>query len=124
MSLEVLHGDRRADRRYESELPIRFEYMDGRNGLCTGSGVTIELSRGGIRFQSPDPPPLRTNLQAWIAWPFLLQGVCRLELLVRGQVISSTGRGIVLRMRSHEFRTCGERSFSEEPEQPRPWRVA
>lgn len=118
MSIQVLHGDRRVDRRYESELPIRFEYVDGRNGLRVGGGATIDLSRGGIRFLTPDPPPLQANLQAWIAWPFLLQGVCPLELLIRGQVISSGERGVVLRMRSYEFRTCGERSFSERPEQP------
>ena len=116
MSLEVLHGDHRVDRRYAFELPIRFEYVDGKSGPLVGNGMTIDLSRGGIRFDTHDPPPLKTNLQAWIAWPFLLQGVCPLELFVRGQVIGSTARGVVLRTRSYEFRTCGERSFLERPE--------
>jgi hypothetical protein len=124
MSIEVLHGDRRVDRRYELELPIRFEYSDERNELRVGGGLTIELSRGGVRFHTPDPPPLKAKLQAWIAWPFLLQGICPLELFIRGQVISSTERGIVLRMRSYEFRTCGERSFCEMPQQSMSWRVA
>jgi hypothetical protein len=124
MSIEVLHGDRRVDRRYEFELPIRFEYVDGQSGPRAGSGATIDLSRGGVRFQSSDPPPVKANLQMRIAWPFLLQGVCPLELIVRGQVIGSSERGIVLRMRSYEFRTCGERSFAERPEEPISWRVA
>ncbi len=124
MSIEGLHGDRRVDRRYELELPIRFEYADAQNRLHVGNGLTIELSRGGVRFDTPDPLPLQAHVQAWIAWPFLLQGICPLELFIRGQVIGSTERGIVLRMRSYEFRTCGERSFSETPERSLSSRVA
>jgi hypothetical protein len=124
MSIEVLHGDRRVDRRYELEMPIRFEYTDERNEPREGSGLTIELSRGGVRLQTPEPPPLNANVHAWIAWPFLLQGVCSLELFIRGQAIRSDERGIVLRMRSYEFRTCGERSFFERPERSMHSRVA
>ena len=124
MSIEILHGDRRVDRRYEFELPIRFEYADGKSGPLVGNGMTVDLSKGGIRFDPPDPPPLHANLQAWIAWPFLLQGVCPLELFVRGQVIGCDERGVVLRTRSYEFRTCGARSFAERPEQGAFSRVA
>ncbi|MGA3095462.1 MAG: PilZ domain-containing protein [Bryobacteraceae bacterium] len=116
MSNEVLHGDRRVDRRYELELPIRFEYTGARDELHVGSGLTVDLSRGGVRIDTPVPPPLQANVQAWIAWPFLLQGVCPLELFVRAQVIGYSERGTVLRICSYEFRTCGERSFCEMPE--------
>jgi len=123
LSVDVIHGDRRANRRYELDLPIWFSYEDGHESHV-GCGQTVELSRGGVRFTAADPPPIHASLEARIAWPFLLQGVCPLEVVVKGAVISSTERGTVLRMRSYEFRTCGERSFSEAPEQRRTLRIA
>ena len=47
-----------------------------------------------------------------IAWPFLLQNVCALELVLRGP--ATTGdRGTILTVRNYEFRTCGPRSFDQ-----------
>jgi len=123
MPADVIHGDRRANRRYELSLPICFSY-DDRHGSRFGCGQTVELSRGGVRFTSADPPPIHASLEARIAWPFLLQGVCPLEVVAKGVVIRSTERETVLRVRSYEFRTCGERSFSEAPEQRRTLRIA
>jgi hypothetical protein len=48
-----------------------------------------------------------------IEWPFLLQGVCPLELQVWGRVLRSDDQGTVVRMSRYEFRTCGARSFDQ-----------
>ena len=53
-----------------------------------------------------------------IAWPFLLQGFCALELVVWGSILGTRQGGTVLRMSGYEFRTRGERSFSESQEGP------
>jgi hypothetical protein len=122
-SPDVIHGDRRANRRYELGLHVCFSYSDAA-GSHLGCGVTADLSRGGLRFTTPEPPPIHADVEARIAWPYLLQGVCPLEVVVRGTVVSSTARGAVVRIRSYEFRTCGERSFSEHPEERRIERIA
>jgi hypothetical protein len=107
---DVIHGDRRANRRYHFELESRFSYEDA--GIQRlGAGFTEDLSRGGIRFQTDNPPPDGAEIELRIAWPFLLQDVCPLELLVWGRIIRTDAAGTVLRMTSYEFRTCGERSF-------------
>jgi len=85
----------------------------------------VDLSRGGVRFRTEDPPPPGSRLQVHIAWPFKLQEIASLELLVEGQVIRRAKEEATMRISRYEFRTCGEQSFSErEDPQPRPFRIA
>ena len=124
MAVEIIHGDRRVNRRYDVELQLRFHYTNEGGALRVGCGVTTELSRGGIRFLTDDPPPAGTDVEVHIAWPFLLQDTCRLELVVRGSITGAGDRGTVMRLRNYEFRTCGERSFFETAQHSGAWRVA
>jgi hypothetical protein len=108
--MELIRGDRRADKRYALDLDLRFSYE------CQGvvhqyTGRTRDLSRSGILFVTEHPPAPGTHLELRIAWPFLLQNVCPLELMVWGPVNRSDENGTVVSVRSYEFRTCGERSF-------------
>jgi hypothetical protein len=109
---DIIHGDRRTDRRYQYEMELRFSYKLG-GSTVFGSGYTLDLSRGAVRFMTENPPPDRADVELRISWPYLLQNVCPLELLVRGSVMSSSDRGTVLAMRDYEFRTCGQRSFDQ-----------
>ncbi|MBS1856928.1 MAG: PilZ domain-containing protein [Acidobacteria bacterium] len=108
---DVIHGDRRADRRYELDLAVRFTCQEW--GARTGLGHTLELSRGGIRYWTETPPPVGATVELRIHWPFLLQNVCPLELDVRGTVLRVDQRGTVVKVSKYEFRTAGERSFEE-----------
>lgn len=108
---DIIHGDRRLDRRYVHALELRFSYAVG-GSTQFGSGVTYDLSRGAVRFHADNPPPDGVDVELRIAWPFLLQNVCPLELVVRGSVTTVAERGTILAMRHYEFRTCGQRSFA------------
>jgi hypothetical protein len=106
---DIIHGDRRGERRYPYELELEFSYRQG-GAMQFGSGHTADLSRAAVRFLADNPPPDGVDVELRIAWPFLLQNVCPLEMVVRGA--ATTGdRGTVLTIRSYEFRTCGQRSF-------------
>lgn len=108
---EVISGDRRKERRYDFQMDLRYRYQrKGRE--IWGTGRTLDLSRCAVRFEADEAVPDGTNLELQIAWPFLLQGVCPLVLMVWGVVLRSDARGIILRMSNHEFRTSGERSFA------------
>ena len=111
-SVDLIRGDRRANRRYAFEMPLRFLYQSG-DLRRLGCGDTVDLSRKGIRFVSDDPPPHDTDVELRIEWPFLLQNVCPLELRVWGRVLRSDGQGTVVRMSKYEFRTSGARSFDQ-----------
>lgn len=114
-SAHIQTDDRRISPRYEHQAELRFE-QQGRDGtLRVGHGTTEDVSRRGIRFRTEDPPEVGSEVLTRIPWPTLLQNVCPLELIARGQVTRSTDRGIILVIRSYEFRTCGERSFWEPP---------
>src|ERR1051325_5458891 len=94
---EIIHGDRRSDRRYEHAMELRFSYS--LNGAPQfGSGYTIDLSRGAVRFAAENPPPDGADVELRIAWPFLLQNVCPLELVVRGTTVTTSERGTILTM--------------------------
>ena len=111
-SVDLICGDRRADRRYTFEMPMRFLYRSG-DSRCLGYGQTVDLSRKGIRFASDDPPRIGAEVELRIEWPFLLQQVCPLELRVWGQVLRNDSDGTVVRTNRYEFRTVGARSFDQ-----------
>ena len=96
-------------------MDVRFTYFE-RGVTHIGAGVTIDLSEGSIRFHADTPPPIGTEAELRIAWPFLLQGSCALELVVWGLILGTREGATLLRMRRYEFRTRGERSFSASPE--------
>lgn len=111
---DIIHGDRRTERRYQHEMELRFSYKPRGDGAIEfGSGQTMDLSRGAVRFMTETPPPDGANVELRIAWPFLLQNVCPLELVVRGTTMTTKDRGTVLTMNHYEFRTCGQRSFDQ-----------
>ncbi len=111
----ILSDDRRGSPRYEHQVELRFE-QQGRDGtLRIGHGITEDVSRRGIRFRTEEPPEVGTEVITRIPWPSLLQNVCPLELIARGVIARDTTRGIILVIRSYEFRTCGARSFWEPP---------
>lgn len=114
MSVDLIQGDRRRARRYECELQLRFERREGETVLQTGHGVTGDLSNEGLRFHPEEQLPAGATVVVHIDWPFLLQNVCPLELILYGSVRAVTSRGTILAARRYEFRTCGARSFWEE----------
>ena len=99
-------------KRYDCQLELRFECWDKRGTDRRGHGVTADLSRKHLRFLTDEPPCVGDRLEARIAWPFLLQNVCRLQLVVRGPVVEVGERGTLVGIDSYEFQTCGERSFA------------
>jgi hypothetical protein len=100
-------GDRRADRRYPILLDLRWRLMHRKRVLDTGEGSTLDLSSGGVRFESSRTLPLGLNLELAISWPVLLHNAAPMQLMVRGRIVRSEGGRIAIRMIQHEFRTVG-----------------
>ena len=91
-SADLIHGDRRAHQRYALKMALRFLWNDS-GSRRVGGGCTTDLSREGIRFFSDGPAPQHADVQLRIEWPFLLQGVCPLELRVWGRVLRERWAG-------------------------------
>ena len=111
---DLIGGDRRTSRRYELALNLRFSYVK-KGAAIHGNGTTVELASGGVLFHADAPPPDGVEVELRVEWPFLLQEVCNLEVLLKGRVIRTDSRGTAVKMHGYEFQTCGPRSFAEAP---------
>lgn len=99
-------GDRRSDRRYEITLDLRWKVIRRRRVLDAGTGTTLDLSSGGILFETDRPLPAGLNVELSISWPVLLHNIAPLQLVVVGRIVRAAGRKTAIRMTQHEFRTA------------------
>ena len=100
-------GDRRRDRRYLILLDLRWKLIRRKRVLDTGTGNTLDLSSGGILFESGRHLPEGLNVELAISWPALLHNVAPMQLIVHGRIVRSVGGQIAIRMSQYEFRTMG-----------------
>lgn len=119
--LQLAMGDRRLSRRYPIATELEYRTI-GRDGLAyRGAGQTINLSTGGILFQSEQALTPGTRIELTIAWPARLNDAVDLNLCVSGRVARTDGKSHVVRIREHEFcvrgryRLAGPRFRTPEP---------
>jgi len=115
-------GERRHDRRYEIRLDLRWRLIRRRRVLETGTGQTVDLSSGGIHFETDRPLPVGLNVELHISWPAMLHNMAPLQLVVSGKVIRNNGRRTAIQKYQHEFRTVGisadQRASHSTPSRP------
>jgi len=93
-------------------MELRFSYRIG-SVTYMGTGRIRNLSSQAVCFESDQDIRRGTELELRIPWAFQLQGICPLELVVTGQLVRKNGAVTVIRMKSYEFQTHGDRSFSQ-----------
>jgi len=103
--VESIGGNRRADRRYDLRLELRWKLIRRRRILEAGQGNTIDFSSGGVYFEATRPMPVGLNVELSISWPVLLHNVAPLQLVVTGKIVRSDGLRTAIHMTQHEFRT-------------------
>jgi len=117
--IQQLLGSRRADQRAHRRYPIALavEYKLLRKGRVErlGSGKTVDVSSGGACFECADVLPREGLIELVMKWPFLLEGVCPLSLVMRGSIVRSDGQRIAVQAKHHEFRTAGTRATRTRP---------
>ena len=107
---DAIAGDRRQDRRYDIQLELRWKLIRRRRLIETGSGLTMDLSSGGILFDAGRPLPSGLNVELAISWPVMLHNVAPLQLVISGRIVRASGTRAAVRMTQHEFRTIGATS--------------
>jgi hypothetical protein len=101
--MELILGDRRADRRYDIELPMRYRLLRGSRVLFEGRGMTTTLSRSGFAFRSGRFLPGGLMIEAFIEWPVVLRGCEAVTLRINGRIIRSDGDMAAVRNTWHDF---------------------
>jgi hypothetical protein len=104
---ELIAGDRRADRRYPIELTLKYKLIRRKRILETGVGRTLDLSSGGIHFETDHPLPVGLNVELSIEWPVLLHNVAPMRLQASGRIVRAAGNRSAIETVQHEFRTQG-----------------
>jgi hypothetical protein len=113
--LDGRRGDPRAHRRYEISLSVDYKLLSKGRVERLGSGQTLNMSTGGVCFRCMDPLPPDRSIELMMDWPFLLEGVCPLRLVMRGRIVRIDGWRVAVRVQHHEFRTAGARTLRVVP---------
>ena len=101
-ALALNQRERRTNRRFPLSLKLRYLLPN----LPSGDGEVLDISSGGIRFQSTGVLPVGEAADLILMWPYLLNGDCPLQLMVQGRVLRSGPQGTALKISRYEFRTA------------------
>ncbi|MGO9255652.1 MAG: PilZ domain-containing protein [Bryobacteraceae bacterium] len=99
--------DRRVNIRYPLALGLKYVLTRGRRA-AQGQGFTVNLSRGGVLFESPDPLPVGLRVELRIAWPVSLNGLKGLNLWAQGRTVRTEGQCTAVQILHYEFRVRGD----------------
>jgi PilZ domain len=95
--------ERRADRRYEIMLDVRWTLIYRRRALDSGNGITVDVSSGGILFATDRELPLGREIELSISWPVLKNQKTPLRLNVKGYIVRATGQHVAVRINHYAF---------------------
>ncbi len=96
-------GDRRLARRYPITADVEFTALGSDGVALQGFGRTVNLSTGGVLFESDEVLQAGMRIELVIAWPARLNNAVALNLCVSGRVARSTANSHAIRIREHEF---------------------
>ncbi len=98
----MISVEQRAHRRYSINLDFRFEATIGTR-IYSGTGVTRDISSGGIGFRVEPVLPTGEVVELVVDWPVLQYGVDPLRLKVHGRIVRGDQYGNAARILRHEF---------------------
>ena len=110
MADSALITEWRSHPRFKLNLELQFSYRRG-NRTWHGTGRTRDFSDKVICFESDQELPRGAQLELCIAWPFALQGLLPLDMIVHGALVRQQNSLAVLRLENFEFRTREEAFF-------------
>ena len=114
MANSALTTEWRSGPRYQLNLELQFSYRRGQR-TYHGTGRTRDLGDKVICFESDQELPRGVQLELCIAWPFTLQGLLPLEMIVHGALVRTHSGIAVLRLDEYALRPRGEGSFHSQP---------
>jgi hypothetical protein len=117
--VEKYLADERTHQRFPIKLDVDYKVTYRGRVERQGSGRTVNMASGGVLLDTMEALPLGSQIELVIHWPFLLEGVCPLKLVVKGRVVRSDDRGVAVLTKHHEFRTAGARAATSRLSQDR-----
>ena len=96
--------DRRVNRRFAIHLPIHFRISQKGGSSRWGTGVTCDISSGGVSFRCRRALPVGAHIELVIDWPAKFDEVVPVDLQSTGFIVRSDGNRSAVRMTARHFR--------------------
>lgn len=93
-----------ANRSYPVQLGLRYKVVREGQAVVQGNGRTRQLSSSELVFTTDQPLP-NGAVEVALDWPFRLDGICPLQMVVFGHVLHGSDQAYTVRIERHEFRT-------------------
>src|SRR5712692_1105319 len=84
---EAHRSNQRLNGRYPIALELQYKLLNKGRVEHLGVGRTLNISSGGVLFEADDRLPTSGLIELAMSWPFLLEGVCSLKLVMRGRIV-------------------------------------
>jgi hypothetical protein len=104
--------ERRSRRRFSLALGVEYRLLGPRTR--SGCGWTCNISSKGVLFEIAEQESLSGLIEVVVNWPYVLDGVCALKLVMKGRVVRIGDRSVAVESMQHEFRTAGPVSTRRE----------
>ena len=117
--MELIHEDRRDDRRYPIELDLRYKVVARGRNPVEGTGRTMNMSSGGVLFGGDQSLPAGASVELASNWPVLLQNTRPLTLLIVGRVVRAEDNRVAVKTNRYEFLTRPMRGAVQETSGPK-----
>ena len=93
-----------SNRSYPVQLDLRYNVVRDGQPAEHGIGRTRRFSSSELVFTADARLPIGP-VELALDWPFRLDGICPLQVVVFGHVLGGSDRAITVRIDRHEFRT-------------------
>jgi hypothetical protein len=113
-------SNRRLHDRYPLALKLQYKIPNKKGLVHHGCGRTLDISSGGVLFEADCLLPASGPIELAIDWPYLLDGVVSLELVMKGPIVRSDTKAVAVKADHYEFLTAGAR-FRKSKVQPLRW---
>jgi hypothetical protein len=104
MTSVLTPSERRSNRRYRLQIPVRYRAANGPLHSAWKGGHALDISASGILIQVPEPVAVGMKLELAMDWTGLYHDRQTMRLHLVAAVIRTDGRGTALRILSHRFR--------------------
>jgi hypothetical protein len=96
--------DRRSASRYRIEADLSYQVFSRSKLIGAGYGRTLDISSGGVLFQSVDPVPPRRKIELAVVWPVRPEDARSVELWATGITLPPRRGRTVVKLSRFAFR--------------------
>ncbi|HLY16334.1 MAG TPA: PilZ domain-containing protein [Bryobacteraceae bacterium] len=101
-----LSVERRSTKRFPIEREVFYKILDHRAAAPpSGAGKTLDISSGGVLFETDQRLHSGKRVELSVNWPALLEGGCPLKFVAFGRVVRVENTVAAMHIEQYEFRT-------------------